>query len=115
MPHVELEPATSTYAAQTITQLTKWADDTKTKLHIRTFVLKCHLWGPNPQSRHMRPIPLRNLQNLQTTPKRRPLAPRAQFLLRRGRTVQCFRGEWLKIPGERKSKTGPGKGKRPFV
>ena len=74
------EPATSTYAAQKITQLSKWADDAKMKLHIRTFVLKCHLWGSNPQPRHIRPIPLRNLQNRQSVPKRRTFTRRAKIL-----------------------------------
>ena len=40
MPPVGLEPATSTYAARTVTQLTKWAEGTKMKLHIHTFALK---------------------------------------------------------------------------
>ena len=40
MPPVGLERATSTYAAQTVTQLTKWADGAKMKLHIVTFAPK---------------------------------------------------------------------------
>ena len=32
MPTVGLEPATSTYAAQTIAQLTKWADDARNEI-----------------------------------------------------------------------------------
>ena len=40
MPPVGLEPATSTYAARTVTQLTKWAEGAEMKLRIRTFALK---------------------------------------------------------------------------
>ena len=40
MPPVGLERETSTYAAQAVTQLTKWADGAKMKLHIVTFAPK---------------------------------------------------------------------------
>merc|ERR1712112_435920 len=57
MPPVGLEPATSTYAHQTVTQLTKWADDAENEIthsHICAKNATCgartrnlDIWGPD--------------------------------------------------------------------
>ena len=153
MPPSWLEPATSTYSARTITQLTKWEDDTENeithshisaknatcgartrnidicgpdhyanyktgrrcremKLHIRTLVLKCRLWGSNPQHRHMRPRPLRILQNLQTRPKRRTVTPHVQKDERLTRTNKSQNFGVFGIPNSSKNSKIPKKLKK---
>ena len=64
------ETATSTYAAHANAQLTKCTDDAGNEIALPHICdKKDRLWGSNPQPRHIRPRPLRNLQNGQTMPE----------------------------------------------